>query len=188
MPVSHTRAHRIESNPTLTKQLTHALLFSVLYAVRGLFPLENRPGMVSLLAGKPNAATFPFKSISIELKPVVPGDKEETLVVESEALTEGLQYGPTAGLGKLVDWLEQLQEHRHSRTRDGSWRVSVGSGSQDLINKVQFERARSLRAVEIELTDECFVIFSGYERSRESRGFNLARKSLLPVSQWTDTS
>lgn len=86
--------------------------------------------MVSLLAGKPNAETFPFSSISVTLKPVVPGDPEETLVVESAALTEGLQYGPTAGLGGVVDWLEELQQHRHNRTRDGSWRVSVGSGSQ----------------------------------------------------------
>jgi len=57
-------------------------------------------------------------------------------VVESDALTEGLQYGPTAGLGGLVKWLENLQETKHSRKKDGSWQVSVGSGSQDLINKV----------------------------------------------------
>ncbi|GAA6035993.1 hypothetical protein JCM8097_005204 [Rhodosporidiobolus ruineniae] len=104
-------------------------------AIRGLFPLEKRPGMVSLLAGKPNAATFPFSSIKVELKPIIPGDPTETLTVESAALEEGLQYGPTAGLGGLVKWLEELQEKRHSRKSDGSWRVSVGSGSQDLINK-----------------------------------------------------
>ena len=57
-------------------------------------------------------------------------------MVESDALTEGLQYGPTAGLGGLVKWLENLQETKHSRKKDGSWQVSVGSGSQDLINKV----------------------------------------------------
>ncbi|GAA5972634.1 hypothetical protein JCM11641_002947 [Rhodosporidiobolus odoratus] len=103
-------------------------------AIRGLFPLEKIPGMVSLLAGKPNAATFPFSSIKVDLKPIIPGDPVETLTVESAALEEGLQYGPTAGLGSLVKWLENLTEVRHSRPK-GDWRVSVGSGSQDLINK-----------------------------------------------------
>ncbi|GAA5877268.1 hypothetical protein JCM16303_006222 [Sporobolomyces ruberrimus] len=104
-------------------------------AIRGLFPLEKLPGMVSLLAGKPNAETFPFSAITVSLKPLIPTDKPEQLVVESDALTEGLQYGPTAGLSGLVKWLENLQETKHSRKKDGSWQVSVGSGSQDLINK-----------------------------------------------------
>ncbi|GAA5856269.1 hypothetical protein JCM8547_000846 [Rhodosporidiobolus lusitaniae] len=104
-------------------------------AIRGLFPLEKVPGMVSLLAGKPNAATFPFSSIKVELKPVIPGEPTETLTIESAALEEGLQYGPTAGLGSLVKWLENLQETRHSRPKDANWKVSVGSGSQDLIHK-----------------------------------------------------
>ncbi|GAA5850714.1 hypothetical protein JCM3766R1_000183 [Sporobolomyces carnicolor] len=104
-------------------------------AIRGLFPLEKLPGMVSLLAGKPNAETFPFSAITVSLKPIVPGDAPEQLVVESDALTEGLQYGPTAGLSGLIKWLENLQEMKHSRKKDGSWKVSVGSGSQDLINK-----------------------------------------------------
>ncbi|KIJ07707.1 hypothetical protein PAXINDRAFT_139770, partial [Paxillus involutus ATCC 200175] len=32
--------------------------------IRGLFPLENKPGVISLLAGKPNDAMFPFESFS----------------------------------------------------------------------------------------------------------------------------
>jgi len=64
----------------------------------------------------------------------------EELIVESDALTEGLQYGPTAGLAGLVKWLENLQEVKHVRKKDGSWQVSVGSGSQDLINKASNER------------------------------------------------
>jgi tryptophan aminotransferase len=96
--------------------------------------------MVSLLAGKPNAATFPFSSISVAIKPVIPGDPVETLVIESDALQEGLQYGPTAGLKGLVGWLEELQVSRHKRVKDGSWRTSVGNGSQDLINKVSARR------------------------------------------------
>lgn len=86
--------------------------------------------MISLLAGKPNPATFPFSSLSVALKPIIPSDPIETLVVESSALEEGLQYGPTAGLGGLVSWLEELQVLRHRREKNPSWRVSVGSGSQ----------------------------------------------------------
>lgn len=125
--------------------------------------------MVSLLAGKPNADTFPFSAIKVDLKPIVrpshpssfprcppalplpaptsltlpptpaqvPGDPVETLTVESDALNEALQYGATAGLPSLNKWIENLQEVRHKRVKDGSWRVSLGSGSQDLINKVR---------------------------------------------------
>ncbi|GJN92092.1 hypothetical protein Rhopal_005121-T1 [Rhodotorula paludigena] len=104
-------------------------------AIRGLFPLEKIPGMVSFLAGKPNADTFPFSAIKVDLKPIIPGDPVETLTVESDALNEALQYGATAGLPGLNKWVETLQEVRHKRAKDGSWRVSLGSGSQDLINK-----------------------------------------------------
>ncbi|SGY35291.1 BQ5605_C002g01748 [Microbotryum silenes-dioicae] len=104
-------------------------------AIRGLFHREEIPGMISFLAGKPNPTTFPFSSISVTLKPIVPTAGPETLVVEGENLNESLQYGPTAGLKKLVTWLEDLQVMKHSRKKDGSWGVSIGSGSQDLINK-----------------------------------------------------
>ncbi|KAI5480025.1 AP endonuclease 2 [Pseudohyphozyma bogoriensis] len=90
--------------------------------------------MISFLAGKPNPSTFPFSSISVTLKPVA-DEEPETLTVETDALNEALQYGPTAGLGGLVNWIEDMEEKVHSRPRDGSWRVSLGSGSQDLINK-----------------------------------------------------
>ncbi|KAK4055303.1 hypothetical protein OIV83_000586 [Microbotryomycetes sp. JL201] len=104
-------------------------------AIRGLFPLENIPGMVSFLAGKPNSETFPFSSLKATIKPVVPGGKEEEIIVQGSQLSEGLQYGPTPGLQGLVKWLEVLQERKHNRAKDKTWRVSVGSGSQDLLNK-----------------------------------------------------
>ena len=48
---------------------------SVGFDPRGLtrlkFAAEKRPGMVSFLAGKPNADTFPFSAIRVDLKPVV---------------------------------------------------------------------------------------------------------------------
>ncbi|SCV68386.1 BQ2448_507 [Microbotryum intermedium] len=104
-------------------------------AIRGLFHLEEIPGMISFLAGKPNPTTFPFSSLSVTLKPILPTDQPETLVVENNDLNDGLQYGPTAGLKRLVTWLEDLQVMKHSRKKDGTWGVSIGSGSQDLINK-----------------------------------------------------
>ncbi|POY70372.1 hypothetical protein BMF94_6653 [Rhodotorula taiwanensis] len=98
---------------------------------------KKRPGMISFLAGKPNADTFPFSAIKVDLKPLIPGDPVETLTIEADALSEGLQYGATAGLPALNHWLENLQEVRHKRPKDGSWRVTLGSGSQDLLNKVK---------------------------------------------------
>lgn len=35
-----------------------------------------------------------------------------------------------------MKWLDVLQSTKHNRPKDGSWRLSVGSGSQDLIYKV----------------------------------------------------
>jgi tryptophan aminotransferase len=53
-----------------------------------------------------------------------------------EALQQGLQYGPTAGMPRLCDWLLDLQEREHGRKRGVDWRVSITTGSQDGINKV----------------------------------------------------
>jgi len=64
----------------------------------------------------------------VTVKPVVASDPAETLTIDGDALSAALQYGATAGLPGLVEFLENLNEKRHHRTRDGSWRVSVGSG------------------------------------------------------------
>jgi tryptophan aminotransferase len=39
-------------------------------------------------------------------------------------------------LKKLTDWLYGLQEFNHGRKKSDDWRVSVGTGSQDLLFKV----------------------------------------------------
>ncbi|KAH8917737.1 PLP-dependent transferase [Atractiella rhizophila] len=103
--------------------------------IRGLFPLENRPGMISFLAGKPNPTTFPFSELSVTIKSAPP----VTLTLSENELNEALQYGPTAGLPGLVKWLIGLQEQEHGRSWEGegrSWKVSIGSGSQDSMTKV----------------------------------------------------
>lgn len=105
--------------------------------VRSLYPVEERPGMISLLAGKPNASTFPFTSFEFKAKSPI-DDSEQTLTLDSSCLEEALQYGPTAGMPRLVSWLKGLQEYSHGRKEDDplGWSLSVGTGSQDLLSKV----------------------------------------------------
>ncbi|KAI0733586.1 PLP-dependent transferase [Fomitopsis betulina] len=103
--------------------------------IRGLYPLELRPGVISLLAGKPNAATFPLTSIKLTSRSPTDPSKEIETEINGKALAEGLQYGPTAGLPSLIEWVTGLQEREHGRTKGEGWRVSVGGGSQDVIYK-----------------------------------------------------
>jgi hypothetical protein len=46
-----------------------------------------------------------------------------------------MQYGPSAGLVNIRNWLSELQTQVHKR-QPGNWAVSLGSGSQDLMSKV----------------------------------------------------
>ncbi|KAF5342197.1 hypothetical protein D9611_001983 [Ephemerocybe angulata] len=103
--------------------------------IRGLFPLEKTPGLISLLAGKPNPSTFPFTSLSFKARSPTNPDEELDLTVDGDELKAGLQYSDTAGTKPLIDWLFGLQERYHGRVRGEGWRISVGSGSQDLIYK-----------------------------------------------------
>ncbi|KAF5374493.1 hypothetical protein D9615_009117 [Tricholomella constricta] len=104
-------------------------------AIRSLFPLENTPGLLSLLAGKPNPTTFPFTSLSFTARSPVGEDSDVRLKLDDSVLALGLQYGATSGFEPLVDWIYGLQEFSHGRKRSEGWRLSIGSGSQDLIYK-----------------------------------------------------
>ena len=115
------------------------------HAVRGLFPLEQTPGVISLLAGKPNAALFPFTSVQFTTPAPAPGGggdrSEQTLLkVDDDLLAMGLQYAPTSGIPPMVEWLVGFQEQEHARRRSEGWRVSVTAGSQDAIYKVRRRR------------------------------------------------
>ncbi|KAH9846644.1 PLP-dependent transferase [Lenzites betulinus] len=103
--------------------------------IRGLYPLEARPGVISLLAGKPNAATFPLTSVLIKARSPTDPEQEVTTEITGKALAEGLQYGPTAGHPGLIEWTHGLQKREHGRGKGEGWRISVGSGSQDVIHK-----------------------------------------------------
>ena len=92
--------------------------------------------MISLLAGKPNATTFPLTSVMIKSRSPTDPSAELTTEISGKMLADGLQYGPTAGLPDLINWVYGLQEHEHGRKKGEGWRVSVGSGSQDVLHKV----------------------------------------------------
>lgn len=105
--------------------------------VRSLFPLERTPGLISLLAGKPNPTTFPLTKIQLTSRsPTNPGEEIVT-EISGAKLAEGLQYGPSDGIPDFLNWLYGLQERSHGRKRGEGWRISVGSGSQDVIYKVR---------------------------------------------------
>ncbi|KAG0702809.1 TdiD protein [Suillus ampliporus] len=103
--------------------------------IRGLFPLENKPGVISLLAGKPNDAMFPFKSLSFKVTSPTNPSQEQSILLAGKDLSAGLQYGATGGLPRLVEWFMGLQELSHGRTSGEGWKLTIGSGSQDLIYK-----------------------------------------------------
>ncbi|EIM91560.1 PLP-dependent transferase [Stereum hirsutum FP-91666 SS1] len=149
-PISDAQTKTSENKPTTVLPAEHYDYFLSDIAkarkpspIRGLFPLERTPGVISLLAGKPNASTFPFTSLSFTARaPPSPNanaqdtPKEHSITLTADELNEGLQYGSTSGLEGINDWLTELQESEHGRKREGEgWRLSVTAGSQDGIYK-----------------------------------------------------
>ncbi|TIB36823.1 hypothetical protein E3P86_02366 [Wallemia ichthyophaga] len=108
-------------------------------AIRALFPLENKPGMISLLAGKPNPETFPFENITVSLKPVSPGAPHPKLEINAGPdLAEALQYTATCGLPRLHKFVSDLQNHVHGRrceAGEDDFAITITNGSQDAFTK-----------------------------------------------------
>ena len=135
---------RCPHGPDHTALLSYTSRLRPESAIRSLFPAESTPGMLSLLAGKPNVDMFPFANIALELKPVG-AEAPTTLNIRGADLEAALQYGQTFGLPRLVEWIVQWQVRMHGRAvvpptapaHDGlhPWRVTVGNGSQDLLTK-----------------------------------------------------
>ncbi|XP_006459625.1 hypothetical protein AGABI2DRAFT_201971 [Agaricus bisporus var. bisporus H97] len=102
-----------------------------------LFPLEKTPGIISLLAEKPNPTMFPLTSLSFSAHAPHSSDPadEQSYSLTQEEIALGLQYSDTAGIKPLRDWLYGLQEFSHGRMREEGYSVMVGNGSQDLIYK-----------------------------------------------------
>ncbi|KAF9533948.1 pyridoxal phosphate-dependent transferase [Crepidotus variabilis] len=101
--------------------------------------LTKTPGVISLLAGSPNAAVFPFKSLTFTTPQslIDPSDPnlESLFRIDGADLTEALQYTETPGLKQLLAWISGLQTFCHGRNVNEGWRVSVGIGSRDLLYK-----------------------------------------------------
>ncbi|EKM78973.1 hypothetical protein AGABI1DRAFT_75553 [Agaricus bisporus var. burnettii JB137-S8] len=138
--------HNVIEARTGSRRLTDDFYtpFKSLYArekkpspIRSLFPLEKTPGIISLLAGKPNPTMFPLTSLSFSARAPHSSDPadEQSYSLTQEEIALGLQYSDTAGIKPLRDWLYGLQEFSHGRTREEGYSVMVGNGSQDLIYK-----------------------------------------------------
>ncbi|TFL04282.1 PLP-dependent transferase [Pterulicium gracile] len=104
--------------------------------IRFLFKYESTPGLISLLAGKPNPRTFPMSSVSLTCADPWDHDKELSLTVDPDLLSQGLQYSVESGIPAFKDWLVGLQEREHGRSmEDEGWKIAVGTGSQDMLSK-----------------------------------------------------
>ena len=114
--------------------------------------------MISLLAGKPNPETFPFTSFSFTARtPSADGtDPEREVTLKNEDLDEALQYGPTAGLPRLIKWLLGLQEKVHERVLGEDWTLTCGAGGQDLLYKVDYFLLRKSESLICSTGDICF--------------------------------
>ncbi|KAJ9107698.1 hypothetical protein QFC21_001158 [Naganishia friedmannii] len=128
--------------------------------IRGLFPLE-KPGVVSFLAGKPNPATFPFESVTLHLKPPlgidlgdvayakglegtvdqegndIKVDEKGQIVLELEGrdMQEALQYGPTAGIPRLVTFLTEFISKVHERPIPAAAAPAMTNGKTSPISR-----------------------------------------------------
>uniref|UniRef100_A0A0W0EUN6 Aminotransferase class I/classII large domain-containing protein n=1 Tax=Moniliophthora roreri TaxID=221103 RepID=A0A0W0EUN6_MONRR len=125
--------------------------------IRNLFPLERVPGVISLLAGKPNPTTFPIAGISLTVRDprsAIKDKKSESddsadlaeVKLDKATLEEGLQYAEEAGVRSLMNWFCGLQERVHGRRctlydeggvdeAGEGWKMTIGVGSQDMIYK-----------------------------------------------------
>jgi len=103
--------------------------------IRHLIAIDQTPGILSLLAGKPNPSTFPVTSLQFTARD--PQDTSGSVQIELTPLEleTALQYTPTAGIPALRNWLVGLQERVHRRKYDSTWAMCVGAGAQDLIYK-----------------------------------------------------
>ena len=104
--------------------------------VRACMHLERRPGVISLLAGKPHSSTFPFTSLSFTYRDPADPESETPVELTKEEVEIGLQYSPTVGLTEMLEWTYGLQERVHGRKRGEGWKISIGNGAQDLMYKV----------------------------------------------------
>ncbi|KAI0342591.1 PLP-dependent transferase [Trametopsis cervina] len=134
-PVSSSDSLKVQPNEYYQSKLSVIAQHRKHDGIRARLPLEQTPGLISLLAGKPHPSTFPFKSFSMVLRDAVDPEKEIPVQLTQEELEIGLQYSAGNGIPSLIEWVYGLQEIAHGRKKGEGWTVSIGSGSQDLIYK-----------------------------------------------------
>lgn len=144
VPVQNMAAHlnTVESNSVQVlpasfypSRLSHASHRRKEDGIRALLPLESRPGLISLLVGKPNSETFPITSMQFNIRDPTSPIGEATMQLTEEELDVGLQYTFTNGLPALREWIFGLQERLHGRRKGEGWTITIGAGSQDMIFK-----------------------------------------------------
>ena len=96
-------------------------------AIRALQAHTFTPGMISLGGGLPHPSTFPVEKITIQTK------DGQVLEMTDKLLMSGLQYGQTAGIPSMVEWLNQLQRLVHQPQIP--FELCLGVGSQDVLTK-----------------------------------------------------
>ena len=93
------------------------LKWRVFMSVRGLL-LEKTPGMLSLLAARPNTSTFSITSISFNLTSPFNPSEEEIVTIggprSSANLHQALQYSSIDGHSELNNWLSDFQAYVHN--------------------------------------------------------------------------
>jgi tryptophan aminotransferase len=118
--------------------------------------MENLPGMISLLAGKPNPDAFPINSVSFTTRH--PSGDEVQLSLNGPALHEAMQYTMIQGLPALLEWVTSLQEMVHGRKPEEGWSISMGVGSADLIHKVNLFLYRVLLSNSFSASMDCLIL------------------------------
>lgn len=94
-------------------------------AIRSLYPLSIRPGMLSLFAGLPNPASFPINKISIT---TTTGD---VLEFSEKEVTESMQYSASVGMPQLVSmWRTMVLEEHKPQYNNSDLVTMVGGGTQ----------------------------------------------------------
>ncbi|EFI27018.1 kynurenine/alpha-aminoadipate aminotransferase [Coprinopsis cinerea okayama7 len=90
-------------------------------------PIGSKSGILSMVLGQPNPSTFPFEKLTIQVKPTTAAgagddnvrDVTTNLVLElQEELEVALQYGQTAGVTELVEWIQEMMSDVHARKYD----------------------------------------------------------------------
>ncbi|KAL0576845.1 hypothetical protein V5O48_005142 [Marasmius crinis-equi] len=156
--MSHTKADtlkRLSHEHYRARFLSAEALERKVNPISSLAPLERTPGVISLLAGKPNPTTFPIASLSLSARApgFKSGDNESdtaggagdlvNLKLSDEALKEALQYGEGGGVRQFLGWICGLQEKVHGRTCElykrgiasEGWKIMIGVGSLDAFYK-----------------------------------------------------